>query len=381
MPWNNNSGGGGWKGGGGPWGQGPQQRGPQPPDLEELLRRGQDRLRSVLPSGGRGNLPVLFLALVALLAIWAYNSFYQVQPDELGQELIFGKPKDEISTQGLHFHFWPVETVEMVPTQVQREFIGSNEQRRGTSDTGLMLSADQNVVDIDFTVLWRVSDPKQYLFAVDDPSAFLRRVSESAMRELVGRSSAEDVRTERRAEVEEGVRSLVQTTLDNYGAGLSIVGVQLEQADPPEEVADAFEEVQRAQQDLNRFQLEADQYANRRLGDARGEAAQISEQAIGYAQQVVAQAEGESQRFTSVRGAYELAPEVTRERLFLETMEGVLADSNKLIIEQQPGGQSVVPYLPLDQLLRNQQSGARAPAAGQGASSGAAGAQPQGAAQ
>jgi membrane protease subunit HflK len=216
-----------------------------------------------------------------------------------------------------------------------------------------MLSADQNIVEINFSVLWRVSDPKKFLFSVNEPAAFLRRTSESAMRELVGRSTAEQVRTERRAEVEEGVRALVQGTLETYNAGISIVGVQLERADPPTEVADAFEEVQRAQQDLDRFQREADQYANRRLGDARGEAAQISEQAIGYRQQIVAEAQGESQRFVSVLKEYEQAKDVTRERLFLETMERVIQGSNKIILDQQ-GGQGVLPYLPLDALQRGQ---------------------------
>jgi len=356
MPWNNNSGGGGWKGGGGPWGPGPQQRGPQPPDLEELLRRSQDRLRNVLPAGGRGNLSIALIVVAALAVVWLFNSVYTVQPDELGQELIFGDPKEEVSTQGLHFHWWPVETVEKVPTRVQREFIGADDSvRRTGAETNLMLSADQNIVEINFSVLWRVSDPKKFLFNISEAEAFLRRVAESAMRELVGRSSAEEVRTERRAEVEEGVRNLVQSTLDAYDAGISIVGVQLERADPPTEVADAFEEVQRAQQDLNRFQLEAEQYANRRLGDARGEAAQISEQAIGYRQQVVAEAQGESQRFVSVLQEYEQAEDVTRERLFLETMERVLGHSNKIILEQN-GGTGVLPYLPLDQLQRNPNS-------------------------
>jgi modulator of FtsH protease HflK len=354
MPWNNNAGGGGWKGGGGgPWGSGSQQRGPQPPDLEELLRRSQDRLRSILPAGGRGNASVAILVIAALAVLWLVKAVYTVQPDELGQELVFGRPKDEVSTQGLHFHFWPIETVEKVPTRVQRVFVGADENRRGGAESNLMLSGDQNIVETNFSVLWRASDPKAYLFNVNEPEEFLRRISESAMRELVGRSSAEEVRTERRAEVEEGVRALVQGTLDAYRAGISIVGVQLERADPPTEVADAFEEVQRAQQDLDRFQREADQYANRRLGDARGEAAQITEQALGYKEQVVAEAEGESQRFTSVLGEYERAEDVTRTRLFLETMERVLGHSNKIILEGA-AGQDVLPYLPLDQLQRNQ---------------------------
>jgi membrane protease subunit HflK len=352
MPWSNNSGGGGWKGGGGgPWGSGPQQRGPQPPDLEELLKRSQDRLRNVLPGGGRSNALVVVLVVAALAVIWVYNSLYMVQPDELGQELVFGKPKDQVSTQGLHFIFWPVETVEIVPTSVQREFLGSDSARRNANDTNLMLSGDQNIVEINFSVLWRVGDPKKYLFDISEPREFLRRVAESAMRELVGRSTAEQVRTERRAEVEEGVRKLLQTTLESYNAGITVVGIQLERADPPTEVADAFEEVQRAQQDLDRFQREADQYANKRLGDARGQAAQITETAGGYKQQVVAEAEGESQRFLSVLGEYQRAEDVTRTRLYLETVERVFRNSNKIILDGN-SAQNVLPYLPLDQLQR-----------------------------
>ncbi len=351
MPWSNNSGGGGWKGGsGGPWGGGPQQRGPTPPDLEELLKRSQDRLKNVLPGGGRSNVLIGVLIVLAIVVVWVFNSLYMVQPDELGQELVFGKPKQAVSTQGLHFIFWPVETVELVSTRVQRDFFGSDTARRNATDTSLMLSGDQNIVDVNFSVLWRVNDPKKYLFNVNDPQGFLRRVAESAMRELVGRSTAEEVRTERRAEVEEGVRDLLQKTLDTYDAGITIVGVQLERADPPAEVADAFEEVQRAQQDLDRFQREAEQYANKRLGDARGEAAQVTETAQGYKQQVVAEAEGESQRFLSVLAEYERAKDVTRTRLYLETMERVFRDSNKIILE---GDSGVLPYLPLDELQRN----------------------------
>jgi len=375
MPWSNNSGGGGWKGGGGgPWGGGPQQRGPQPPDLEELLKRSQDRLRNVLPGGGRSNVLVAVLVVAALAVIWIYNSLYMVQPDELGQELVFGKPKTEVSTQGLHFIFWPVETVEIVSTRVQRESVGADDSARRTGSEGnLMLSADQNIVEINFSVLWRVADPKKFLFEVSEPEAFLRRISESAMRELVGRSTAEEVRTERRAEVEEGVRALLQSTLDTYNSGVSVVGVQLERADPPTEVADAFEEVQRAQQDLNRFQQEAEQYANKRLGDARGEAAQVTEAAQGYKEQVVAEAEGESQRFLSVLAEYQRAENVTRTRLYLETVERVFQSSNKIILEGPASG--VLPYLPLDQLQRNRPAAASLP------SPSAAGANLQGAGQ
>jgi membrane protease subunit HflK len=372
MPWSNNSGG-GWKGGGGPWGSGPQQRGPQPPDLEELLKRSQDRLRNVLPSGGRGNVSIVLLVVAALVVLWLVKCVYTVQPDELGQELVFGKPKDEVSTQGLHFHFWPVETVEKVSTRVQREILTADDNRRSAGDGNLMLSGDQNIVEIDFSVLWRVAEPKNFLFNVAEPEELLRRVAESAMRELVGRSSAEDVRTERRAEVEEGVRALLQRTLDQYNSGINIVGIQLERADPPDDVADAFEEVQRAQQDLDRFQREAEAYANRRLGDARGQAAEITETALGYKEQVVAGAEGESQRFLSVLQEYEQSQDVTRKRLFLETLERILAASNKIIMEDSAGS-GVVPYLPLDQLMRNRPPAAQSSSAG---ANGGAGPRPQ----
>jgi membrane protease subunit HflK len=355
MPWNQNSG--GWKGGGGPWGSGPQQSGPQTPDLEELLRRGQDRLRRALPPGGRGNLAVVALVAVAVVGLWLLNAIYTVQPDELGQELVFGQPKDAVSEPGLHFHFWPVETVEKVNVRQQREFLGSGGAARGAGrDASLMLAADQSIVDIDFSVIWRVSDPKSFLFNIAEPEAFVRRVAESAMREIVGRSVGEDVRTDARAQVEEAVLRLVQSSLDSYEAGITIVGVQLERADPPAEVIDAFEEVQRAQQDQERFQREAEQYANRRIGEANGEASQIREAALGYKEQVVAEAEGDSRRFLSVYNEYKDAKDVTRKRLYLETMERVLGGSNKVILEEGAGS-GVLPYLPLRELQPRQESG------------------------
>ena len=351
MPWNDNNGGGS---SGGPWGAGPRQPGgPTPPDLEELLKRGQDGLKNILPSGGRGNALVFGAAAIAAVAIWLMNAIYTVQPEQLGQELLFGAPKDTVSEPGLHFHWWPFETVEKVSTAQQNMQIGATAgTRRTAGDLSQMLSSDQNIVNVEFTVIWRISDPKGYLFNVADPEAFVRRVSESAMREYVGRTRGDEVRTGKRAELEDGVRTSVQDTLDAYGAGITIVGVQLEKADPPAEVADAFEEVQRAQQDQSRFQREAEAYANRRLGEARGEASQIREKAQGYKQAVIAEAEGESQRFLSVLTEYDKAKDVTRKRLFLETLERVLKDSNKIILESGDAASGVVPYLPLTELRR-----------------------------
>jgi len=351
MPWKNDTG--NWKGGGGPWGQRPQPPGGQPPDLEELLKRSQDRLRSALPSGGQGNGWIAALVGGVLLLLWLMQSVYTVQPNELAQELVFGQPKEAVSEPGLHFHFWPIETVEIVSTAQQQERIGGGEgARRAASGGSLMLSGDQNVVDVVFTVIWRIVEPRQFLFSVSEPEAFVRRAAESAMREFIGRSRAEDVRTERRADVEDAVRTQLQQTLDAYGAGIQIIGVQLEQADPPAEVADVLEEVQRAQQDQERFQREAEQYANKRLGDARGEAAQVRESARGYRESVIAQAQGEAARFVSIYNEYEKAKDVTRRRIFLETMEQVLRDANKVILGSGAAESGVVPYLPLNEIQR-----------------------------
>jgi membrane protease subunit HflK len=369
MPWNDKSGGGGpWGGGGnsgGPWGQGPRGPvGPQggPPDIEDIIRRGQDRLKQALPGGG-GASPALFgLIGLALVAFWLFQSIYTVQPDELAVELRFGKPKDEISEPGLHFHWWPVETVEYANTAEKLIQVGDT---RGNQSSGLMLSGDQNIVDVRFSVAYQVSDPEAYLFNVSDPDEMVRQIGESAMREAVGRRPAQDIFRDDRQGIADAVRGIIQSTLDEYGAGLAINAISIEDAAPPREVADAFDEVQRAEQDEDRFVEESNQYSNQRLGQARGEAAQIREEAAAYKNRVVQEAEGEAQRFVSVYDEYAKAPDITRERLFLETMEGVLRDSNKVIIGQE--GQGVVPYLPLPELQRRSQ----APANGQGTTGGA----------
>ncbi|QEE44203.1 FtsH protease activity modulator HflK [Rhizobium sp. WL3] len=362
MPWSNQNGGGGgpWGGGGGggnnqgPWGQGPNRPrgsgggggGNQPPDLEDLIRRGQDRLRNVVPGGFNGG--VFVIIGIVLVAFWAMQSIYTVQPDERGVELRFGKPKEEISMPGLHFHLWPVESVEIVKVTEQQQNVGS----RPTSNNpgaGLMLSGDQNIVSVQFSVLFTVSDPQAFLFNLEDPSQTLQQVAESAMREVVGRRPAQDVFRDNREEISTQVRAIIQGTMDTYGSGIAINAVPIEDAAPPREVAEAFEEVQRAQQDEDRFVEEANQYANQRLGQARGQSAQIREEAAAYKDQVVKEAEGEAQRFISIYDEYVKAPDVTRQRIYLETMENVLRNSNKVIMGDQQG---VVPYLPLNELMR-----------------------------
>jgi membrane protease subunit HflK len=362
MPWSNQNGGGGpWGGGGngggnnnqGPWGQGPNRPrgggggngGGGPPDLEEIIRRGQDRFKNVLPGGFNGGVFIILALLVA--GFVAMQSVYTVQPDERGVELRFGKPKDEISMPGLHFHLWPVETVEIVKVTEQQQNIGS--RASSSSSSGVMLTGDQNIVNVQFSVLFTVTDPRAYLFNVDSPPETLQQVAESAMREIVGRRPAQDIFRDNRQQIAADVRSIIQGTMDGYGAGLSINAVAIEDAAPPREVADAFDEVQRAEQDEDRFVEEANQYSNQKLGAARGQAAQIREEASAYKGRVVNEAQGEAQRFISVYDQYSKAPDVTRQRLFIETMETVLKNSNKIIIDEKQG---VVPYLPLNEISR-----------------------------
>lgn len=366
MSWSNQSGG-GWKGGGnGPWGQPPRGNGGggggnnNPPDLEELLRRSQDKLKRVFPGGpgGDGGTPggrlAIPLVLVALAGFWLYESIYVVQPDEVGVELRFGEAKPELSEPGIHFMLWPIESVEKPAIlKENQENIGADSRSDASS---IMLSGDQNLVDVEFSVLWRINDPVKYLFNVADQENIVRIVSESAMREYVGRTPADEFRTRGREVAQTEVLRLVQSTLDSYDAGITVTAINLERADPPREVIDAFEEVQRAQQDQDKFQQEAQAYSNTKLGDARGQVAQLREGAAGYKDRVVAEATGEAQRFLSIYEEYAKAPEVTRRRLYLETMETVLGRSDKVILDGEAGS-GVVPYLPLPEIRNRSTTG------------------------
>ncbi|MEN0041703.1 MAG: FtsH protease activity modulator HflK [Pseudomonadota bacterium] len=377
MPWSNQTGGGrpgGNNGGptGGPWGQPP--RGPggptgggggnQPPDLEEMLRRGQDRLKTIIPggggSGGSGKqIGAAGLGIIAVIVagLYVFSSAYQVEADELAVETVFGVPRNDVNEAGLHFAFWPFERVDKVNIGVRQVDIGSS--GRGGSSQGLMLSGDQNIVDVTFSVQYDVQTPKDFLFNVNDPTGMVEEVAESAMREVVGRRPAQDVFRDDRQGIAQEVREITQAILTEYGTGIGIRALNIEDVAPPAAVADAFDEVQRAEQNEDQFQEEANRYSNRVLGEARGEAAQIREDAAAYKNRIVQEAEGEAQRFLSVYEQYAQAPEVTRKRLFLETMEGVLRDSNKVIMEQGgangQGGTGVVPYLPLPEVNRRAQ--------------------------
>ena len=352
MPWDNNTGGGGRNSNsGGPWGQVPGGGGPRrggTPNLEEILSRGRDRFQGGLP-GGRW---AIVGGILALIAFWTLNAVYTINPQEVGVKLRFGRPL-ELSPPGLHFHFWPIESVERVTVTENQTTIGTTGSGARSADDGLMLSGDQNIVDVRFSVLWAVNDPMSYLFNVRDPEDMVRSAGESAMREVVGRRPAQDIFRDDRAGIALEVQLITQTILDSYQLGVNVAQIAIENVAPPPEVADAFDEVQRAEQDEDRFQEEARQYANTLLGDARGQAAQMREDAAAYKNRVVQEAEGEASRFTSVYEEYAKAPEVTRKRLFLETMEQVLGGSEKVIIEGGAGGTGVIPYLPLPELRSN----------------------------
>ena len=355
MPWESNGGGGGRNNNGGPWGQAPGGGGNGPrrpgggntPNLEDILNRGRDQFRGGVP-GGRW---ALIGGALALVAFWALNSIYTVDPQEVGVELRFGAPKPELSMPGLHFHLWPIETVERVTVTVNQTTIGSAAAgARSSGDDGLMLSGDQNIVDVRFSVFWAVANPVDYLFNVRDPEDMVRNAAESAMREVVGRRPANDVFRDDQAGIEAQVQQITQTILDSYGLGVDVSQISIEGAAPPAEVADAFNEVQRAEQDEDRVQEEARSYANTLLGDARGRAAALREDAAAYTNRVVQEATGEAERFNAIYAEYVNAPEVTRKRLFLETMEEVLGGSEKVLIESGANGQGVIPYLPLPEL-------------------------------
>jgi len=360
MPWSNQPGGPWSSGPRGPWGSGPQQQGPRPPDLEEFLRRSQDRLRRVMPGnfGGRG--AVLLIAL-AVVALWLLSGFYRVEPDELGVVLRFGKPVNVVQP-GLQYHLpYPIETALTPPAlRVNKIDVGirlSEETRRGSSlrevpEESLMLTGDENIVDVDFSVLWKVkpNGVTDYLFNIEDPKGTVKAVAESAMREVIGRSNAQPLLTGLRQTVETSVQDLMQKTLDSYGGGILIQNVQLQKVDPPAEVIDSFRDVQAARSDLERLANEAQTYANRVVPEARGRAAKIVQDAEAYRAQTVADAKGQTSRFLQVYDQYKKAPDVTRQRMYLETMERILANTPKTIIDTGKQGTGVIPYLPLNDL-------------------------------
>ena len=367
MPWKNQGGGPWGSGPKGPWGSGPQPSGPRPPDLEDLLRRGQDRLQSVLPGGHMSAWGIL-LIIVAALAIWGLSGFFRVQSEELGVVLRFGKHVRTVQP-GLNYHLpYPIETV-LLPKalRVSTISIGTatvvDSARRARSarsvpEESLMLTGDENIVDVDFAVLWRIKPDGvgDFLFNIQNPEGTVKAVAESAMRDVIGRSEIQPFLTGARTTTENAVQEMMQKILDGYRAGVLVQQVQLQKVDPPQQVIDSFRDVQAARADFERLQNEAQTYANRVIPDARGRAAQIIQNAEGYKEQAVAEAKGQSARFLKVYEEYRKAPGVTRERIYLETMENVLGNADKVVMDAG-ASKGIVPYLPLGEL-----SPSRAPA-------------------
>jgi membrane protease subunit HflK len=361
MPWSNQGGGPWGSGGKGPWGSGPQQSGPTPPDLEEFLRRSQDRLRTVLPGGNLGGKGIGLIVLAAMV-IWGFSGFFRVDPDELGIVLRFGQYVRD-AKPGLNYHLpYPVESA-LTPkvTRVNRIDIGmrsAEDPRRASRDIpeeSLMLTGDENIVDVDFSVFWLIKPDGagDYLFNIQQPEGTVKAVAESAMREVIGHSEIQPILTGARATIETAVQQLMQSTLDHYGAGIQVTQVQLQKVDPPAQVIDSFRDVQAARSDAERAQNEAQTYANRVVPEARGRAAQITQAAEAYREQTVAEATGQTSRFLKVYDEYKKAPSVTRERMYLETMERLFNGTDKIIMDSGSGGQNgVVPYLPLNELTR-----------------------------
>lgn len=351
-PWGSGSGGGGGGGGRGPGG------GMQPPDVEEALRRAQEKFKSFIPgSGGSGK--GIALVIIAVVAIWFGSGFYRVQPDEQGVQLLFGKFVSETSP-GLNYWFpSPIGTV-YTPnvTRVNTTQIGYRggegaSTKRDVPSESLMLTGDQNVIDIDFDIQWQIKGAANYLFNIRDPEGTIKIAAESALREIVGQSDLEAALVSGRQQIEAQTQELLQSILDSYGAGILITQTKLLESDPPQEVIDAFNDVQRAKQDQERAVNEANTYKNDIVPRAKGEAEKRTAAANAYKEQVIKEAEGEAARFLSVYETYKAAKDVTTQRLFLERMQDVLSRSNKIIIDKDAGGGSgVVPYLPLNELQK-----------------------------
>lgn len=372
-------------GSGGPWGGGggggqqdddkpSEPRGPRRPqgqggvpEIDEIMRKGQEQLRVLMggrgtgggQGGGRGpgaQMPAftgrgLLLGAAAAALLWGYMSFYTVKPEEKSVELFLGE-FSATGDPGLNFAPWPLVTVDILPvTREQVTDVGAGEGSE--FGNGLMLTRDQNIVNIEFQVVWNISSPEAYLFNLADPQGTIKAVSESAMRDIIARSELAPILNRDRGRIAADLRAQVQATLDSYNSGINVVRVNFAKADPPREVIDAFRAVQAAQQERDRLEKEADAYANKATAGARGQAAQLTEEAEAYRASVINQAEGEAARFLSVYAEYVKAPDVTRKRLYLETMERVLAGMNKVILDGTTGGEGnsgVVPILPLNEL-------------------------------
>ena len=351
--------------GGSPWGSPPgggngSGRGPTPPDIDAIIRDIQKKINKFLPGGSKSGGKPIGLILIILLFVWLASGLYRVLPDEQGVVIRFGK-FIKTTQPGLNYHIpFPVESVETPKvTKVNRMDIGFRSERDSGFSSGggvadvpqesLMLTGDENIVNIDFSVFWVIKDAGKFLFEIQDPEGTVKAAAETAMREVIAKSRIQQILTEGRAKIENETQEIIQSILDEYNSGIQVTQVQTQKADPPDQVIDAFRDVQAARADMERSKNEAEAYANDVIPRARGEAAKIMQAAEAYKQKVVAASEGEASRFISIFNEYDKAKEVTQERMYLETMEKVLADIEKVIIEKNAGS-GVVPYLPLPEL-------------------------------
>ena len=347
--------------GGGGSGNGGFRKGPTPPNIDEVISKLQSIINRFL-GGGKGGPKSIIIGLIILLVVWTLSGLYRVLPDEQGVVLRFGKFV-KTTQPGLNYHIpFPVESV-LTPkvTKVNRIDIGFRSERdSGFSSQGgvadvpqesLMLTGDENIVNIDFSVFWVIKDAGNFLFKIQDPEGTVKAAAETAMREVIARSDIQPILTEGRSLIETDTQQIIQKILDEYSSGIQITQVQTQKADPPDQVIDAFRDVQAARADMERSKNEAEAYANDVIPRARGEAAKILQAAEAYKKEVVAKAEGEASRFLAIYNEYKNAKSVTQERMYLETMEKVLADIDKVIIEKNAGS-GVVPYLPLPELKK-----------------------------
>jgi membrane protease subunit HflK len=349
-PWGTPPGGGGGNGG--------FRKGPTPPNIDEVISKIQKIINRFL-GGGKGGAKPIIVGLIILVIVWTLSGLYRVLPDEQGVVLRFGKFV-KTTQPGLNYHLpFPIENV-LTPkvTKVNRMDIGFRSERDSGFSSGgvadvpeesLMLTGDENIVNIDFSVFWVIKDAGNFLFKIQDPEGTVKAAAETAMREVIARSDIQPILTEGRSLIEADTQEIIQEILDEYTSGIQITQVQTQKADPPDQVIDAFRDVQAARADMERSKNEAEAYANDVIPRARGEAAKILQAAEAYKKEVVAKAEGEASRFLSIYNEYAKAKKVTQERMYLETMEEVLADINKIIIDKN-SGEGVVPYLPLQEL-------------------------------
>ena len=347
-----------WESGGNnPWGGGSSNN----RDLEDSIKKAKEKFGK-FKIGGPRNLSIL---IVVVLIIWLATGFYRVEPDEQGIELLFGKWNQVTTEPGLHYFFPAPIGKTMTPKveSIRKINVGyrsaselgfsSNSSDRNVLEESLMLTGDQNIVDVNFTVLYKIKDAGNFLFKLRNPETTVKDMSESVMREVVGQRDLEFLLTGGRQEVEQVVRSDLQDILDEYESGILVQSIQLQSVNPPALVIDAFDEVQRARQDKEKLVNEANSYMNKIVPNARGDAAKLVQEATAYKEQVIKQAEGVAQNFIDVYNSYKDAKYVTRQRIYLETLTEVLEGPNKIILDSTGEGQGVVPYLPLNELTKN----------------------------